>query len=71
MLFAWASLQAQVTIAGRVVDETGAAIAGARLEFRPADGGAMAPASSDPAGNFHLTLPGEGDYAIRAERQGF
>src|SRR5271157_5582959 len=68
---ACACLKAQVTIAGRVVDETGAGIEGARLEFRPADGGGMAPASSDRAGNFRLTLPAGGDYAIRAERQGF
>jgi hypothetical protein len=71
LVSACACLQAQVTVAGRVVDETGAGIEGARLEFRPADGGGMAPAFSDPAGNFRLTLPAAGDYTIRAERQGF
>ena len=71
IIFGCAYLQAQVTIGGRVVDETGTAIQGARVEFRPADGGTLVPVSSDPAGNFHATLPAEGEYAIRAERQGF
>ena len=66
-----ASLQAQVTLAGRIVDETGGGIEGARVEFRPAAGGNLVPASSDLAGNFHATLPTAGEYAIRAERQGF
>ena len=69
--FVCACLQAQVTVAGRVVDETGAGIEGARVEFRPADGGAPVPASSDPAGNFRANLAADGEYAIRAERQGF
>jgi hypothetical protein len=54
-----------------VVDETGAGIEGARVEFRPADSGISVPASSDPAGNFRANLAAGGDYAIRAERQGF
>ena len=66
-----ACLHAQVTLAGRVVDETGAAIEGARLEFRAPDGGIPLTAFSDPAGNFRATLPADGPYAIRAERQGF
>src|ERR1700733_8008228 len=66
-----ACLHAQVSVAGRVVDETGAAIEGALVEFRPAGGGSPIPIPSDPAGNFRATLPAEGDYAIRAERQGF
>ena len=66
-----AGLRAQVTVAGRVVDETGAGIEGARLEFRYVEGGTAAPASSDPAGNFRANLAAEGEYSIRAERQGF
>ncbi len=66
-----ACLQAQVTVTGRVVDETGAPIEGARVEFRPSDGGPPIPASSDPAGNFRANLPAPGEYKIRAERQGF
>jgi hypothetical protein len=66
-----ACAQAQVTVTGRVVDETGAAIEGARIEFRPVNEGPAIPASSDPAGNFRANLPEEGEYSIRAERQGF
>lgn len=68
---ACACVQAQVTVAGRVVDETGAGVDGARVEFRPAGGGNAVPVSSDPAGNFRATLALEGEYAVRAERQGF
>jgi len=56
---------------GRVVDETGAGIEGARVEFRPSGEGTALSASSDQAGNFRLNLATEGEYAIRAERQGF
>jgi hypothetical protein len=61
---------AQVSIAGRVVDENGAGIAGARVELRPAEGPSVV-ASSDPAGNFRASLPSAGVYAIRVERLGF
>ena len=71
LLLACAGLQAQVSISGRVVDENGAGIAGARVELRAAEGGAPVVASSDPAGNFRLNLPAAGEYAIRAERLGF
>ena len=66
---ACAALHAQALVAGRVVDETGAGVAGARIEFR-ASGAVPVTASSDPAGNFSLTLPSEGEYALRAERPG-
>jgi hypothetical protein len=61
---------AQTPVAGRVVDETGLGIAGVRVELRSGDG-VPAVASSDAAGNFHVTLPAAGDYTIRAERLGF
>ena len=64
------ALDAQVAIAGRVVDENSAAVEGARVEWRAADGGVVT-ASSDPAGNFRANLPAAGEYAIRAERLGF
>src|ERR1017187_9800926 len=67
---AGAALHAQVAITGRVVDENGAAVEGARVEWHGADGVAIA-ASSDPAGNFRASLPAAGEYAIRAERLGF
>jgi hypothetical protein len=63
-------LGAQVAITGRVIDETGAAVDGARVELRDAAGTAIA-ASSDRAGNFRVSLPAAGEYTIRAERLGF
>ena len=67
---ACAALHAQVAITGRVVDENGAAVDGARVEWRAADGGIVT-ASSDPAGNFRASLPAAGEYTVRAERLGF
>ena len=67
---ACAALHAQALVAGRVVDETGAGVAGARIEIHEPGAAAVA-ASSDPAGNYSLTLPHEGEYDIRAERLGF
>ena len=65
------SASAQVLVSGRVVDDTGAGVAGARVEIGPEAGPPAAVASSDPAGNFKLTLPAPGAYRIRAERPGF
>ncbi len=69
-------LRAQVALSGRVVDETGAGVSGARIEIlasASAADSAAAPlvASSDLAGNFKLTLPGAGTFRILVERQGF
>jgi hypothetical protein len=63
-------LTAQVIITGRVVDETGAGVDGARVELRRPESPPLA-ASSDRAGNFRITIPAAGEYAIRAERLGF
>lgn len=60
---------AQVAVSGRIVDETGAAVAGARVEFRSVEFTAVA--SSDRAGHFILSLPAAGEYSIVAERLGF
>src|SRR4051812_47413579 len=64
-----AALEAQVAITGRVVDENGAGVSGARVELHNA--GFAAVASSDAAGNFRATLPAAGEYAVRVERLGF
>src|SRR5215831_19444897 len=69
ILLCW-SVSAQVAISGRVVDENGTGVAGARVEFRITDGGVVV-ASSDPAGNFRATLPASGTYSMRAERSGY
>jgi carboxypeptidase family protein len=65
-----AEASAQAFISGRVVDETGAGIASARVELR-AGSGISAVSSSDRAGNFKIALPEAGEYSIRAERLGF
>ncbi|MBS1853973.1 MAG: TonB-dependent receptor [Acidobacteria bacterium] len=67
---ACAAVYAQVAITGRVVDENGAAVPGARIEFRTA-AGVAAVAASDTAGNFRAALSAAGDYAVRVERLGF
>lgn len=71
LLLGCACALAQVPVSGRVVDETGSGVAGARVEIRPANPGQPVAASSDTAGNFAVTLPAAGDYEIRCERQGF
>jgi hypothetical protein len=66
---ACAVLHAQVSVSGRVVDETGAPVPGARVELSLPGAPAIA-TSSDAAGNFTLSLAA-GDYDIRVERLGF
>src|SRR5579863_4949029 len=71
LLFLCTGVHAQVTVSGRVVDETGSGIVGVRVEIRPLGGGEAVIASSDLAGNFNLNLPAAGLYQMRAERKGF
>lgn len=71
LLLCCSGLQAQVAISGRVVDENGAGIAGARVELRTIPASLAYMASSDLAGNFSFNLPEAGVYAVRAERLGF
>ncbi len=70
LLFGVVSL-AQVAVSGRVVDETGALVAGAKVDLRAVAGEVSLTAWSDQAGNFSLRLPAAGEYSIRAQRQGF
>jgi len=70
--FLWVPvLWGQASLSGRVVDENGGGVAGARVELRAESGGAAVAASTDPAGNFRVVLPAEGSYTIRAERLGY
>ena len=62
---------AQVSITGKVVDENGVAVAGARVELRPQAGGSPVTASADPAGLFSFTLEKSGEYRIDCQRLGF
>ncbi len=69
-VLAWqAAAAAPPTVAGRVMDENGVAVAGARVEI--ASGATAATATSDSAGNFNLEVSAPGEYQIRAERLGF
>jgi hypothetical protein len=76
LLLAAGGMAAQVTVTGKVIDETGLGVAGAILELRCAGLGCTTPPStfsavSDVSGNFPLRLPGAGTYTVRAQRQGF
>jgi hypothetical protein len=64
---------AEVRLAGRVVDENGAAVEGAQVFLRP-EAGAEAQrlqAIADPTGKFTLDLPAPGAYRISAQREGY
>ncbi len=63
---------AQVLVSGRITDETGAAISGARVILHSTQpGAAEVAASSDLAGNFSLKAPAPGEYDLRVEREGY
>ena len=71
----WLSLatltaRAQITVNGRVTDENGVAVAGARIEA-VSSSGAAAVAESNDAGHFVLELSSAGNYRLLAERVGF
>jgi len=63
-------LPAQTAINGRVIDENGGGVAGARVELRT-NSGVASVASTDAAGNFRASLPAPGEYTVRVERLGF
>jgi Carboxypeptidase regulatory-like domain len=58
-------LQSGALLAGRVLDESGQPIEGARVEARPTNKGLPVRMASDRDGNFSLRVPG-GDYALVA-----
>jgi hypothetical protein len=64
-------LGAQVRVSGRVLDENGVVVAGARVELTPAAGGSITAATSDNAGLFEIRLEAPGAYRIRTTREGF
>jgi Carboxypeptidase regulatory-like domain len=76
MLLVGAPAYAQPGISGKVLDETGVAVAGAHIELHSKASREAATAVSDTAGNFTLQLPSlpankTGEFNIRASRQGF
>ncbi|HZT30035.1 MAG TPA: hypothetical protein VFA33_09140 [Bryobacteraceae bacterium] len=63
------ALLAQVTINGKVVDDTGVAVSGVRVEVRAGAAAAPAVAFSDLSGAFVLNLESAGEYQILAARE--
>jgi hypothetical protein len=67
----------EVALRGRVVDETGTPVPGARVVLRPGAASTIAPpggfweARTDPDGALSLTLPGPGDFLVSADREGY
>lgn len=68
---------ADVTLSGRVVDETEAPVRDARITVHPAAGSSIAAppngweARTDPTGAFVVVLPGPGEYLVSVEREGY
>jgi len=58
--------RAEVVVLGRVVDENGLAVAGARVRL-----GELAEVYSDRAGRFQSQLAAPGEYVVSAEQEGF
>jgi len=71
LLWLATTLSGQMTITGRVTDENGNAVAGARIEFREATQHWAATTTSDVQGFFKFHLPAAGYYSIHIEKQGF
>src|SRR6266545_4237570 len=63
--------QPQVLVSGKVIDENGVAVAGARVELQSSPSTSAVAATSDKAGGFNVDLERPGQYSVRAERQGF
>jgi hypothetical protein len=67
-------MAAAIRIDGRVLDDNGAPVAGARV-FVVAPGALKPPAtggvSSDAAGVFHIEVPDEGTFQVFAQEEGF
>ena len=59
------------TIAGRVRDESGAALPGVTVEVESADKGFQRTATTDAAGSFNFALLPPGLYTVRASAPGF
>src|SRR5437867_4718876 len=62
---------AEVSVAGKIVDENGLAVAFARVELRSKPSSRPSAAMSDIAGGFSLQTAAPGEYLIHAERPGF
>jgi hypothetical protein len=61
----------RATVAGRITDAVGAAVAGARLEARDANTGAVANTLSAEDGSYQIAFLTPGSYVITVEKPGF
>ncbi len=66
LAFCLPSVGAAVAVHGRVIDENGVAVAGARITIT-----GLPPVFSDATGHFLLSPPAPGEYAVSAAREGF
>jgi hypothetical protein len=70
LCLAW-SASAEVTVAGKILDENGLAVPFARVELRSKPSAPASVAISDIAGGFSLQLASPGEYLIHARLPGF
>ena len=69
-LFACLSLRAEITAAGRVIDENNAGVGDAQVSCRSSTGETVT-AVSDPTGVFTITFPQPGRYLAQVTRDGY
>ena len=63
--------EAEVRVAGRVVNETNTPVAGAKVTFEEIPSAKSFLAISDATGSFVVQLPAAGEYILRVDREGF
>ena len=63
--------RAEVLVSGRVLDENNAAVGGARVSFRLSGSLQSAQSVTTPTGRFELRLPGDGEYLVNVQHDGY
>jgi hypothetical protein len=61
----------RASLAGRVVDPTGAPVADVAISLRSVATGVISPATSDEDGRYQVLFLNPGEYVLTAEKQGF
>jgi hypothetical protein len=61
----------RATLSGRITDSAGAAVAGAKIEARDANTGALAATTSADDGSYQMAFLTPGSYVITLEKPGF
>jgi hypothetical protein len=67
----WPLAGAEISLRGRVVDETDAPVRTARVAVRSAGANSGWDAQSGVNGSFEIALPGPGDYVVQVECDGY